>query len=525
MNLLQPKINEDIVESIEVSSNIVLKGLIESEVSKIKENLTFKNPEYLNVKRYSKYSYTRVPEYITYYSVSGNSVVVPRGYKFNLLDTYKVVNKTIRVQVPYPEFCLELRETQKEAAEAYFKNNQTLDLNGIIQLPTGKGKSILGIYLAYATQQRTLVIVHKDDLVKGWKEDVDLCFGGKVDCGLIKAKSRVLGQQITIATVQTLSRMSLEEFNSLTNKFGMIILDEMHHCPSSSYSVVTKFPVRYLVGLTATPERTDGLEHIMNLYFGGFAYKYKNEGVEKDILPVRVIKKECPVYCDPVCLKLPSNSVEKYSVVSYDTPKGKKLTESEIRLSEIPYNNRPKISYLNLDTYVVLNEDYIELVLSDIVSEFNLGRSCVVFFTQKEHINVYFERLVNLIGVDNVTKFYGDNKTNDLSLKVAENKRKHVTLATYAKGNEGTNVKQWEVEFLVSSINNGKNVEQVAGRIRRTKEDKINPVLIYDYSFPNVYSLRNHYATRLQRYKQLGFIVPQEVSRGKLFNRGFKSNI
>lgn len=517
MHILKP--NKVVAD---VNSRICFKGLSSVELIDLKEHLTFKNPAYAKVKQYSKWSYTKVPEYITYYDISGDNVIVPRGYS---IKTNNVINNTKRVQVPYPQFCLQLRDTQKQAAEAYIKNNQTLDLNGIIQLPTGKGKSILGLYLAFALQQRTLIIVHKEDLVTGWKKDVNLCFGGKVECGIIKAKKREVGKQITIATVQTLSRMSAEELNNLTDKFGMVILDEMHHCPSSSYSVIQNFPARYLLGLTATPERSDGLEFVMNLYFGGFAFKYNSELdiEEKDILPVKVIKRECLIECTPVCVQISTQRGKKYEVIYFHTQGGKTLSDKEIKLTDIPYNERPKISYLSIDDFVVRDERVIEQVCEDICFEYNNKRSIVVFLTQKEHINIYFDRLVQLLGIDNVTKYYGDNKTNDLSLQIAEEKKPHVTLATYAKCSEGTNVKQWEVGFLVSSINNGKNVEQVAGRIRRTKQNKINPVLLYDYSFPNVYSLKNHYATRKERYNKLNFIMPVESPKSRsLFNRGFK---
>ena len=51
----------------------------------------------------------------------------------------------------------------------------------------------------------------------------------------------------------------------------------------------------------------------------------------------------------------------------------------------------------------------------------------------------------------------------------------------------------------------------------------INPVIIYDYAHPYVYSLRNHYETRKRRYKQLGFeLPPEETTKRGLFQRGFQ---
>ena len=117
--------------------------------------------------------------------------------------------------------------------------------------------------------------------------------------------------------------------------------------------------------------------------------------------------------------------------------------------------------------------------------------------------------------------------------KKAESKQALITLATYSIATEGTNVKAWEVCFLISSINNEKNVEQAVGRVRRSKEGKINPVLVYDYLLPNVYSIgTKHYYTRQKRYKKLGFKITKINGRGQsttteqpqrksMFTRGF----
>ena len=74
----------------------------------------------------------------------------------------------------------------------------------------------------------------------------------------------VTGKQITIATVQTESRMKEEEFSRYVNEFDMVIMDEVHHAPSTSFSVVGRFNCRYRLGLTATLERADGLSHVKN---------------------------------------------------------------------------------------------------------------------------------------------------------------------------------------------------------------------------------------------------------------------
>lgn len=133
---------------------------------------------------------------------------------------------------------------------------------------------------------------------------------------------------------------------------------------------------------------------------------------------------------------------------------------------------------------------------------------------------------------DQILLYYGDAKeSKEVMKKKAENKEALITLATYSIATEGTNVKAWEVCFLVSSINNEKNTEQAVGRIRRSKEGKINPVLVYDYLLPNVYSIgTKHFYTRNTRYKKLGFTVTRINDKGQtmttnkrksMFTRGF----
>ena len=504
-----------------IDNRVHLYGDIDEKIlSQIKEDLTFANKQYETVMRYSKYRYTSVPPYLFYYSLTKDELTVPVGYNFlKYFDCVEIEDE--RVCPPtkvVPHFALSLRESQKEAAEEFIKNNANIIPKGSIQMPTGKGKSILGLYLAHYYKTKTLIVVHKDDLVQGWKKDIDLAFDKKVVPGIIKAKSRTIGDFLTIATVQTLNRLSKEELYSLHKEFGFIIQDEMHHCPSTSFSIVNGFKCRYRLGLTATPERADGLAHVMNLYFGDFCYRYKATEEDKDILPVKVKRRKLNLYVNPVCKKIAGN----YEVVDFLTPEGTNLKEGEVRISDIPYNLRPRISYQTLDDIVV--RGISPAVIQDIVKEYDEGRSCVVFFTQKEHCRLYYDFLKEFISENHLGLYYGDNSDNDSVLKQAEEIRKFVTLTTYAKATEGTNVKQWEVEFLVSSVNNEKNVEQAVGRIRRTKlGKKISPAIVYDYRTPFVYSMNSHGRTRDKRYSQLGFSdYYVNAPKKNLFNRGYR---
>jgi superfamily II DNA or RNA helicase len=114
--------------------------------------------------------------------------------------------------------------------------------------------------------------------------------------------------------------------------------------------------------------------------------------------------------------------------------------------------------------------------------------------------------------------YYGDAKESKEEMKKkAESKEVLVTLATYSIATEGTNVKQWEVCFLVSSINNEKNTEQAVGRIRRSKEGKISTAICYDYMHPEAYTVSGHIYTRKRRYKKLHFTIKEDKPKGGIF--------
>lgn len=513
-----------------LSDGIILCNPTPSEIAIIKDKLTFDNPAYRNALKFSRYNRVSIPPSLMYYKqgkYEGEPCIkMPIGFDYFTsiaCTNVSICDKRVYSEIEHAPFVLELRADQESAAKEYLRTAGAMPPRDIIQLPTGKGKSILGLYIASQLSCKTLIVVHKDDLVDGWKKDISLAFDNKVHAGLIKAKSREVGHFLTIATVQTLNRLSAEELEKLYDTFGLVIQDEMHHCPASSYSIVANFRPKYRLGLTATPERTDGLDHIMNLYYGKMCYKYKNEGEESDILPVKVLKRKSTVYFNPLFQNVGSDEHPKYALVDLYAPAEAIMKDNHVRMSDIPYSDRPTLNYQVIDSFVVNDESYKEMVCHDIINEYAQGHSCIVFFTQKEHCRTYYDYLKMYVSEEHLGLYYGDNADNKAVLEKADKNRKFITLTTYAKATEGTNVKTWEVEFLVSSINNEKNAEQAVGRIRRAKEGKLNPAILYDYRVPYVYSLSNHGSTRDRRYKQLGFIVEGEKSPNKrsIFKRGY----
>lgn len=150
---------------------------------------------------------------------------------------------------------------------------------GVLKAPTGAGKSVLGCAIIKNIGRKTLILVHTSDLlINVWADSLIKAFGqgvmsqvGIVGGGLTDADrmSMQIGtrtnnfddnmrKDIVIATFQTL----VNHMNKLSEyKFGLMINDETHHCPSNMFRKInTIVRAPYKLGLSATIRRLDGLE-------------------------------------------------------------------------------------------------------------------------------------------------------------------------------------------------------------------------------------------------------------------------
>ena len=122
--------------------------------------------------------------------------------------------------------------------------------------------------------------------------------------------------------------------------------------------------------------------------------------------------------------------------------------------------------------------------------------------------------------------YNGDYSEEELlaMLEGIESEKIKITFTTYSIAKEGTNVKAWDTAFLVSSINNGKNVEQSIGRVRRTRAGKKSYATVFDVRYPHSYALKNHKWERDKRYKMLKCTICSEnpVKSGSGAGRRFR---
>ncbi len=169
---------------------------------------------------------------------------------------------------------LTLRPYQQEAVDTWAVQGR----HGVVVLPTGVGKSIVGVQAIAETQLPTLVVVPTIDLMNQWASLLEKHFGCAV--GMLGGGSKN-ALDLTVSTYDSASLMM--EF--LGNRFGLVIFDECHHLPGPVMRTAAEMcaaPAR--LGLTATPERDDGAEEIIYDLLGPLVYRREIDEFEQSTL-------------------------------------------------------------------------------------------------------------------------------------------------------------------------------------------------------------------------------------------------
>ena len=134
-------------------------------------------------------------------------------------------------------------------------------------MPTGAGKSHLGVMAIDRKRRSTLVVAPTLDLVRQWYDLLRTAF--RTEVGIVGGgEHRVL--PLTVTTYDS-AYIHMEHFG---HRFGLVIFDEVHHLPGESYTLAAQQCLApFRLGLTATPERSDGREDVLDSVVGPILYR------------------------------------------------------------------------------------------------------------------------------------------------------------------------------------------------------------------------------------------------------------
>jgi len=211
------------------------------------------------------------------YKNKGDRIGVPRYFlRLNsyppVEGTWKRYNFTSKIR---------LREHQKVIVNTYLHKLKQYPYGGIIQMPTGTGKTIVGLELIARLKYPTLIVVHRELIFEQWCRAIKKFLGMKA--GIIKGSEETI-RPVTVAMLQTLMRKKKVPYSQF---FGHVIYDEVHVMGAEKFNqTIPLFNPKIRTGLSATPERKDGLEYIFQWHIGDIIAKWMKPAMTPKVLKV-----------------------------------------------------------------------------------------------------------------------------------------------------------------------------------------------------------------------------------------------
>ena len=373
------------------------------------------------------------PESFPIYLESPEKIYVPRYYgitKYGIPEIKITAGDDINLK-----FNGTLRDYQSIIVDKFIKSvtKSPAEGGGLIDLPCGRGKTVIGIKILISLKKKTLIIVHKEFLLNQWIERInEFCPEAKI--GLIQGQIiDIEGKDIVIGMLQSLSMKEYpqDQFKS----FGFTIFDECHHISSETFSrAMQKIVTQYTLGLSATMNRKDGLTKVFKLFLGEIIYKEKRESDENVLVKA--------IYY--------SNFDEDFNNTEYDFRGNPKYSTMITKISE--FNNRT------------------EFLLTIIKEELRLNKDQqILFLAHRKNLLSYIFKALEHRNISTVGYYIGGMKEKDLK----ESEKKQVILATYQMAEEGLDIKSLTTLMLSTSKT---DIVQAVGRILRVKHK--NPLII-----------------------------------------------
>lgn len=236
------------------------------DMSKIKKDLNIASVD----------SYTGVTIYHKLYKENPLRLPLEYATRNNLIKPPVFVPDVIRIS----DMNINLRDLQKNCMKRIDLQFTKKFGGGVINLRTGAGKTILSLYTIAKYKLKTLIIVHTNELLLQWKSEINKLLP-EASVGIIQMDVFDASRDISIGMIQTISRK-----NTITPdmfaKFGLCFIDECHHISSKVFSeTLFKTRVKYVFGLSATPERKDGMDVVIKHHIGEVIFSDKHLGNTK----------------------------------------------------------------------------------------------------------------------------------------------------------------------------------------------------------------------------------------------------
>ncbi len=184
-----------------------------------------------------------------------------------------------------PRLTVEPRPYQEEALQAWEEGGR----RGVVVLPTGAGKTLVGAMAIARAGTRALVVVPTIVLCEQWREALTTLLGlPPASVGVVGGGSRAWDTPVVVATYDGAARAL-----GHVSAFGLLIADEVHHLPADTYRAIAEAAVApFRLGLSATLERSDGRKGDLSALLGAVVYTERAAPLSRDgyLAPFEVVR-------------------------------------------------------------------------------------------------------------------------------------------------------------------------------------------------------------------------------------------
>jgi len=446
-------------------------------LAQIKQLTLLHNPQFYEREKL-RLSTWRIPRFIKCYEEDISHIHLPRGTaeeikeivkragsKVSLIDQ-RVVPKRLALK-----FLGSLVPSQMKAVEATMRYDM-----GVLVAPPGAGKTVMGCYAVAERNVPTLILAHRKPILDQWRFQIGELLGlpsrlvGQVGGG----RNRQTGV-IDLGMMQSLKRF--DDLETFFSQYGFIVVDECHHLPAFTFETcVKKAPVRYILGLTATPYRRDGLQEIIALQCGSI--RHTMEPIENSFSRTLFVRETSFTFSD----------------------------DGDRPIQEIFRS-------------VVKDDARNELIREDVCQALSEGRRCLILSHWKEHCELLADGLRRYGKTPLVLTGSLGKKTRSAILESIQDMPSDSELLAIATGQylgEGFDCPRVDTLFLVFPLSFKGKLVQYVGRVLRSHEGK-SSVRVYDYVDTQVPILRKMHAKRQKTYRSLGFASEKDQT-----NESFK---
>ena len=423
---------------IKVGKDIVITNLNVEQKSKLqgylKSKLEIDNPEFYKLQKMGKWTGRTQCKLILYQTIT-NGFILPFGA---LRDIYFLfLEEDVNYEIEFADLKdvdykskIKPYDYQEEAIQKAVKVK-----NGVIVAPCGAGKTEMALEIIARVGKPALWITHTKELLRQSKERAMKLYGLSDEQFGEITEGKVNISEITFATVQTLSKVNLEEIRDM---FGIIIVDECHRIGGTPtnlmmfYTCLSRLNARYKIGVTATPKKSNGLDETMYSLLGKKICEIPKEVVEEKLCPVNII-------CVPT---------------NY-TPEIELITKTD-----------GTIDYAKFINTLCEDETRNKIILACIDEVVGENKNCIVLSDRVAHLE-----LLNKQRKDS-NIITGKTRNREEILDSFKSGKTKVLFATYQLMAEGFDYKDLNTLVFATPQKNDRIVTQACGRVARKSDTK-----------------------------------------------------